>query len=361
MARRQGAQIRESEKLRIVLRYEKIKDGVSDESVEQLCAAFGISRNIPAILKRQIHERGCLQPRRRTGRPNLVKNAEKQQQLIGAIRENRSIASRQLGQRLGCSNKTANTMRRELKFKPRIRISRPPLSAVNITKRLDWCTANPTVAPHTAFLDEKWWYTFRSNKKVYRRSTSPPVYHHPPAHVPKAMFIAVVCRDGPTGKVGLWPVAEQRQYIRNSRYHRRGDPYWKDLSCDGTYFCRLLDNEILPACEQNGVNILQMDNAKPHIIDNVDASINEVMARHPTVRLLLQPPQSPDVQPLDQGIFQVMADAVESYRPTTRQGLHEAVLQVWEALSERSILSHIREQTQVRRKIVDCHGGNRFV
>ena len=72
---------------------------------------------------------------------------------------------------------------------PQSRESRPPLSAVNITKRLEWCTANPTFAPHRAILDEKWWHAFRSKKKVYRRFTSPPVFHHPPAHVLKAMFL----------------------------------------------------------------------------------------------------------------------------------------------------------------------------
>ena len=48
----------------------------------------------------------------------------------------------------------------------------------------------------------------------------------------------------------------------------------------------------------------------------------------------MQPPQSPDVTPLDQCIFSVMADAVELQNPTTRQGLHEAILLAWESLSE---------------------------
>lgn len=361
MARRQGAEISERDRLQIALRYQQIKDGSSNESVQHLCTAFGISRNVPAGLYRQIRERGSLQTKPRSGRPSLIKNYEMQQRLITAIRGRRTISSRQLGLQLGCSNKTANTMRHVMKFKTQDRIRRPPLSAQNIQRRLEWCREHPTVAPHTAFLDEKWWRTFRGKKKVYRRSTSPPIYDHPPAHAPKAMFIAVVSRDAPQGKVGLWPVAEQRQYQRNSRYHRRGDTFWHDLSCDGPYFCHLLDTEILPACERSGIRILQMDNATPHITDNVHASITEVMAHHPTVRLLMQPPQSPDVSPLDQGIFSVLADAVELRNPTTRQELHEAVLQSWASISERKILTHIRQQALVRAKIVECRGGNRFV
>ena len=104
-----------------------------------------------------------------------------------------------------------------------------------------------------------------------------------------------------------------------------------------------------------------MDNARPHVTDNIDASIMEAMVRHPSVRLLMQPPQSSDVSPMDQCIFSVLADAVEVCNPTTRQELHEAVLQAWESLSERKILTHIRLQALVRAKIVKCRGGNRFV
>ena len=176
------------------------------------------------------------------------------------------------------------------------------------------------------------------------------------------MFIAVVSRSAPGSKVGLWPVAEQRQYLRNSRYHRRGDPYWKDLSCDGAYFCHLLDTQILPACEEHDIRYLQMDNARPHTINNNDVSIDAVMACHPTVRLLLQSPMSPDLNPLDQGIFNILADEVEIKSPSTRNELHEAVCAAWRSLSERKILSYIRGggQTKVRGRVINCHGGNKF-
>ena len=129
--------------------------------------------------------------------------------------------------------------------------------------------------------------TFRDKKTSWYRSTSPTPFHHPHAHAPKTMFVAVVSGADPSGKIGLYPVAERREYLRNSKYHRRGDPYWKDLSCDGQFFCRLLDNEVLPACEQLGVTVLQMDNATPHRVENDISSIKEVALRHPTDKLLM--------------------------------------------------------------------------
>ncbi|CAI9730907.1 Hypothetical predicted protein [Octopus vulgaris] len=55
-----------------------------------------------------------------------------------------------------------------------------------------------------------------------------------------------------------------------------------------------------------------------------------------------------------EGIFKVLADKVELKNPTTRHGLHEAVLQSWEELSERKSRGCIQHQTRVRRQIVDC-------
>ena len=68
-----------------------------------------------------------------------------------------------------------------------------------------------------------------------------------------------------------------------------------------------------------------MDNARPHIINNSDVSIDAVMARHPTVRLLLQPPMSPALTSLDQSLLNILASKVEPKSPSTRNEFHEAV------------------------------------
>ncbi|XP_036364913.1 uncharacterized protein LOC118766002 [Octopus sinensis] len=171
MARRRGEQIGERDRLAILLRYQQIKDGVANETVSDLCNAFQVDRNIPARIYKNATLHGTIQPKQRSGRPSLVKNAALQERMVNAIRER----------------------------------------------------------------------------------------------------------------------------------------------------------------------------------------------RHPTVQLLLQPPQSSDLNPLEEGIFKVLVDKVELKNPTTRHELHEAVLQSWEELSERKIRGCIQHQTRVRRQIVDCRGGNRFV
>ena len=175
------------------------------------------------------------------------------------------------------------------------------------------------------------------------------------------MFVAVISSAAPDAKVGLWPVAERRAYQRNSRYHRRGDFYWKDVSHDGPFFCRLLDEEILPACEQLGITTLQYDNATPHVVENNEASIAAVLARHLTITVVRQPPQSPDVNPLDQGLFRLIADRVELRDPVNRDTLHTAVIDTWNQLRRRDIMKFVVDQTKVRRQISLTFGGNRFV
>ena len=96
------------------------------------------------------------------------------------------------------------------------------------------------------------------------------------------------------------------------------------------------------------------------IITKLPSSITQIIHRHPTVRILFQPPQSPDCNPLGQGIFVILDDAVENENQTTRDQLHETVVCPWNLLSEHKIRSHISKQIAVRAKIIAARGGNKF-
>ena len=70
-------------------------------------------------------------------------------------------------------------------------------------QRRQWCQEHPVAGRKTAFLNEKWWRTFRRKTKIYRRSQSPLLYEHLLIHSPGAMFIGVFSSAAPCGKVGL--------------------------------------------------------------------------------------------------------------------------------------------------------------
>lgn len=352
-----------ADRIDIVLRYERIKYNDADETIHDLCQEYRINRSYPSTLLNKFKNTGSVASKSRSGRPSKVKNVTLQNEMEESIRidRRRNSTCRRLARQLNCSHDVANRMRKHIKMKICMKISRPPLSAQNIQRRAEFVNNNPRWSRTTAYLDEKWWYCFRQKKHIYRRSTSPVEFEHRPTHVPKMMFVAVISPAAEEGKVGLWPVAVQRTYQRNSRYHRRGDPYWLDVSHDGPFFCRLLDEKILPACERLGINILQFDNATPHVVENDNASLTAVMARHPTIQVLRQPAQSPDVNPLDQGLFRLIADRVELRDPTNRDQLHETVIDVWNHLRRRDVMRFVIEQNEIRQKIAMQLGGNRFV
>ena len=100
--------------------------------MRELGNEYGVSRNVPARIYKNATERGTIKPKRRSGRPSLVKSADRQANMVNAIRNKRTASSRNLGMQLGMSHTTANKMRRHMKFYPQHRVSRPPLSCNDV-------------------------------------------------------------------------------------------------------------------------------------------------------------------------------------------------------------------------------------
>ena len=106
---------------------------------------------------------------------------------------------------------------------------------------------------------------------------------------------------------------------------------------------------------------LQMDNTTPHKVNNKGTSVLTVMRRHPRVTLVDQPPQSPDLNPLDLGIFDVLANYVESVDPQTKNDLVIAVKDAWRSLKKDTIVAMINRMTnKIAEKIIQQQGGNRY-
>lgn len=364
MSRLPNTELSEADRLKIILRYSNIKSNKEcSDTVSALCQEFNIHRSLPSKLLKRAEKNGTLQSQSRLGRPSFVKDVPLQEKLVSAIRYNRKRSSRVLGKCIDTSHATANSMRKALKFKKNKCVKRPILTQEHIEKRLQYAVEN-VKKPRTncAYLDEKWFECFRDTKGYYRRKDSPVQFQHTLSRrfPPRLMFICVVSLNHPSGKVGIWRVAETRVYARNSKNHRKGDPYIHNQSCDGAFFCDILDKQILPRCEELGITTLHLDNARPHIIEQQTISISKVMERHSSVTLMYQPPYSPDTNPLDEGILKVLADAVEDANPQTRSELDDAVFAAWGNISFNKISSIIRSQKKVCQKIISSNGGNRF-
>ena len=103
-----------------------------------------------------------------------------------------------------------------------------------------------------------------------------------------------------------------------------------------------------------------MDNARPHIVNNKMCSIKAIQRRHKSIKIIYQPPNSPDTNPLDQGIFKILADAVEKLNPETKEELLKTVKRAWTSIPAKQISATIRNQKQVCSSILKAEGGNKF-
>src|SRR5437016_2524749 len=114
------------------------------------------------------------------------------------------------------------------------------------------------------------------------------------------MFVAAVSKDAADGKIGLYPCIEKRTYQKNSKNHNKDDHYWVDVPVDCKFYskilCENIFTDVIKKIGNGKVIIIQHDNPKTHKGLEVDA----VFKDHKDFVNHYQPPQSPDLNPLDQ-------------------------------------------------------------
>jgi hypothetical protein len=72
MTKKGGEELTETQKLAITRRYQQIRDGVSEEKIENLAAEFGVGRQYPQRLFKHAITGGSLKAMPRSGRPTKV-------------------------------------------------------------------------------------------------------------------------------------------------------------------------------------------------------------------------------------------------------------------------------------------------
>ena len=66
------------------------------------------------------------------------------------------------------------------------------------------------------------------------------------------------------------------------------------------------------------------------------------------------------MNPLDQVIFKILADAVEKKQPTNRDSLIDCVNKAWKEIPASQIISTINNNNVMCKKIIEINGGNKF-
>ena len=110
-------ELSEGERMALLIRYIRIKDGASTETLSELCNEFTINKCTPSQIFNKAQSCGTLRNQSKSGRPT-VQTAEKQAELVNEIRTNRKVSCRSLARKIKVFPATAARLCTRMGFRP---------------------------------------------------------------------------------------------------------------------------------------------------------------------------------------------------------------------------------------------------
>ncbi|MCP4504234.1 MAG: hypothetical protein GY822_30295 [Deltaproteobacteria bacterium] len=204
---------------------------------------------------------------------------------------------------------------------------KPLLTEEQRNKRFDFCKS--FIDPQTKIfcdmlnrihIDEKLFYLKKEKGKYYLVDGErvPLRVTKSKRFIPKIMFLCAVARprwdsrknQKWDGKIGIWPLATKKPAVRASRNRPAGTMETKPQLVTRNVIRDMLIGKVLPAIVEKWPESMryhplqiQQDNARPHIAANDKDWVDAVAATGMDVQLVNQPPNSPDLNVLDLGLF----------------------------------------------------------
>jgi hypothetical protein len=136
-------------------------------------------------------------------------------------------------------------------------------------------------------VDEKWFFLTRKQRryKLAKDEADPHRTINHKSHVDKVMFLCAQARPRKDyarnkswdGKIGIWPIGEYTQYIKQTKNHKPGDPKWANKNMDSKLYCEYLGEvvrnitEKWPRTEWNDPQCqirIQQNGARVHTSDS---------------------------------------------------------------------------------------------
>ncbi|XP_044966308.1 uncharacterized protein LOC123426535 isoform X1 [Hordeum vulgare subsp. vulgare] len=241
---------------------------------------------------------------------------------------------------------------------------KPALTAANERARVEYalkhlepCSLtslggiNPTFRADmdVVHIDEKWFYHTRKTQNMYlsHRENAPHRECKHKNHIQKIMFLSAMARPRYDaqgncvfdGKIGVWAYTEWVQAKKKSQNRLRGT--WELKPChtvDREKSQEYLVKYVLPAIKEKwpesdrwNIIYVQQDNARTHIKPDDPLFLQEAARGGWDIRMIYQPPNSPDTNILDLGWFASIQAMFHKKMPKT---LAEIVQKVNQSLAE---------------------------
>ncbi len=170
-------------------------------------------------------------------------------------------------------------------------------------------------------IDEKWFYLTREKQNFYPtpEENLPDRYVKIKRFISKIMFLCAVARPRHDrhansffdGKIGIWPFARQVAAKQSSRNRPASTTELKPITVTKEVYREYLISKIYTAIrakfprEEMSRVIVQHDNAKPHFNSDDSQIIGAGKVSGWNIQLEKQPANSPDLNILDLGFFNV--------------------------------------------------------
>ncbi|KAG4053246.1 hypothetical protein PC123_g11595 [Phytophthora cactorum] len=225
-------------------------------------------------------------------------------------------------------------------------------------------------------VDEKWFNHDKKTRIYYltKGENAPQRHHRSARNIEKTMFLAAVARPrwDPhrktefDGKIGLWPFTEDYVAQQSSKNRPAGTMLKRNIKAvNAEVYTHFLLEFVFaairsrwPRGDRGKIIYVQQDNATSHIQPNDPDVLREGSRDGWDIRLIFQPPNSPDLNCLGLGYFSAIQTLqYKTYVSTTEQ-LIEVVEASFRNLDRRKLDNIFLTLQQVMGCILSCKDGS---
>ena len=292
---------------------------------------------------------------------------------------------RNVAKQLGLSQQTLRNNLKHLGMRSASRFLKPDLSEEGKKKRVDWAlrwvrdghggARAFDAMDNVVMVDEKCLFFFKNGQRYYlcEGEDVPVEKVQHKSHIKKVMFLAVVGRPRRDtvnnrnfdGKIGIFPFTRRAPAQRNSRNRAAGTMVTHMVEVTKAVYKEKMLVEVFPAIKAAwpgapGDVFVQQDNAPSHnIVDDPDI-VAAGTADGWNIRLINQPPNSPNTNILDLGFFNSIQSLQDRTTLNTVDELIEEVGRVF-AAQDVAVLGRVWTTYQaVLEQIMLAKGDNTF-
>jgi hypothetical protein len=231
-------------------------------------------------------------------------------------------------------------------------------------------------------IDEKWFNLCQDGEGyLLVEGEEPPVRHvKHKNYIGKVMFLCAQARPRWDhhakkqwdGKIGIWPIGKYTVAQRNSVNRAAGTVEWESENIDHELYRDLMVNHVFteimnkwPAAEWNNPNFkirIQQDGAGGHTKFD-DAYLAETLAElgiTDKIEIYTQPPNSPDLNILDLGLFNALQAEYYDTSPKNEVELIAMVEQTYNNYCYLKINRVFVTLQTVFNAVIECNGGNDY-